>query len=383
MTSIVGDRGNDLGFLLPNPRGNLQWTAAHGEETTAMIVTLSPNAPASTANELITAAGSLGFAASYLPLDDGGGVMGIDGTLPADVLSLPGISTSRANHKPYMLVSREQRTASVVRVGGVPFGAGAPVIIAGPCVVEGRDQLIEAARVVKAAGASLLRGGAFKPRTSPYAFQGLGEEGLRHLAAAREATGLPVVTEVLEPDQVELVASYTDMLQIGARNMQNYPLLRRVGTVNKPVLLKRGFSSTVEEWLMAAEYVLAHGNPNVVLCERGIRGFDSAFRFNLDLNAVPLAKELTHLPVIVDPSHGTGRRSLVGRMSLAALAAGADGLIIEVHPEPDQALCDGSQTITPAELAAIHRRALALAEALSNDMQLVGTVLETELTAIA
>jgi 3-deoxy-7-phosphoheptulonate synthase len=332
-----------------------------------MIVTLSPDAPASTTAALLAAAGSLGLAARFLSYDDGGQVVGVDGSLPPDLLSLPGISDVRAKHRAYMLASREHRDSSVVRVGGVAIGGGQPVIMAGPCVVEGRDELIEAARAVKAAGAQILRGGAFKPRTSPYAFQGLGEEGLLHLAAAREVTGLPVVTEVLEPDQVELVAQHADMLQVGARNMQNYPLLRRVGAANKPVLLKRGFSATVEEWLMAAEYVLAHGNPNVVLCERGIRGFDPAFRFNLDLNAVPLAKELSHLPVIVDPSHGTGLRSLVGRMSLAALAAGADGLIVEVHPNPDQAKCDAAQTITPNELAAIHIRGLALAELFASD----------------
>jgi 3-deoxy-7-phosphoheptulonate synthase len=332
-----------------------------------MIVTLSPDAPASTAIELIAAAGSLGLAARLLTFDDGAGAVGIDGHLPADLLELPGVTDSCSKHKPYMLASREHRVPSVVRVGDVRIGDATPVFMAGPCVVEGRNELIEAARAVKAAGAMILRGGAFKPRTSPYAFQGLGEEGLGHLAAARDVTGLPVVTEVLEPDQVELVSQYADMLQIGARNMQNYPLLRRVGSANRPVLLKRGFSSTVEEWLMAAEYVLAHGNPNVVLCERGIRGFDSAFRFNLDLNAVPLAKELSHLPIIVDPSHGTGRRSLVARMSMAALAAGADGLIIEVHPDPDHALCDGAQTITPGELASIRRKGTALVNALASD----------------
>jgi 3-deoxy-7-phosphoheptulonate synthase len=332
-----------------------------------MIVTLSPDAPQSTVTELLTTAATLGLGARLQSYGDGHDVIGIDGALPGDLLTLPGIAEVRAKHKPYMLASSEHRSATVIRVGGVAIGDGAPVIIAGPCVVEGRDELIEAARAVKAMGATLLRGGAFKPRTSPYAFQGLGEEGLRHLAAAREATGLPVVTEVLEPDQVEMVAGYADMLQIGARNMQNYPLLRRVGSAGKPVLLKRGFSATVEEWLMAAEYVLAHGNPNVVLCERGIRGFDSAFRFNLDLNAVPLAKELTHLPVIVDPSHGTGRRSLVRRMSLAAIAAGADGLIVEVHPDPERALCDGAQTITPAELGAIHRQVHAVAATLAAD----------------
>ncbi|HEU0116783.1 MAG TPA: 3-deoxy-7-phosphoheptulonate synthase, partial [Thermomicrobiales bacterium] len=248
--------------------------------------------------------------------------------------------------------------------GDVRIGGGRPVTMAGPCVVEGRDQLIEAARAVKAAGADMLRGGAFKPRTSPYAFQGLGEEGLRCLAAARDATGLPVVTEVMEPDQVALVAAYSDMLQVGARNMANFPLLRKVGASDKPVLLKRGFSATIEEWLMSAEYILAAGNPNVVLCERGIRAFDPATRFTLDLTAVPLVKELSHLPIVVDPSHGTGRRSLVRAMALAGLAAGADGLIVEVHPSPDTAKCDGAQTIEPAELNRIIRQGRALLAAM-------------------
>ncbi len=332
-----------------------------------MIVTVTHDAPATTTATLLATAASSGLAARMLPDDRGGAVIGVDGNLPPDALTLPGIHAVHRDHKPYMLASKEHRTRSVVRVGGVAIGAGTPVLMAGPCVVEGRDEIIEAARAVKAAGADILRGGAFKPRTSPYAFQGLGEEGLRCLAAAREVTGLPVVTEVLEPDQIELVAEYADMLQVGARNMANFPLLRRVGKLHKPVLLKRGFSATVEEWLMSAEYILAGGNANVVLCERGIRGFDPAVRFNLDLSAVPLAKELSHLPVVVDPSHGTGRRSLVPRMALAGLAAGADGLIVEVHPDPERARCDASQTITPAELASIHRRGLALHAALAED----------------
>jgi 3-deoxy-7-phosphoheptulonate synthase len=264
--------------------------------------------------------------------------------------------------KPYRLAGRrdvDQRT--VVRVGEVEVGAGRPVAIAGPCAVESREQLLETAGAVRAAGADLLRGGAFKPRTSPYAFQGLGEEGLRILAEAREATGLPVVTEVLEPEQVALVASYADVLQVGARNMANFALLRRVGQTNRPVLLKRGMSATVEEWLMAAEYILDAGNPDVILCERGIRSFDPLLRFTLDLNAVPLVKELSHLPIIVDPSHGTGKRSLVRAMSLGAIAVGADGLIVEVHQDPDHALCDGAQSITPPELADIVAATRALA----------------------
>jgi 3-deoxy-7-phosphoheptulonate synthase len=245
-------------------------------------------------------------------------------------------------------------------VGDVAIGDGMPVTMAGPCVIEDRESLIENAQAVKAAGARILRGGAFKPRTSPYAFQGLGEEGLRHLAEAGHVTGMPVVTEVMEPEQVQLVAAYSDMLQIGSRNMANFPLLKKVGASDRPVLLKRGFSATIEEFLMSAEYILSHGNPNVVLCERGIRGFDNAFRFNLDLNAVPALKERSHLPVVVDPSHGTGHRSLVPRMAMAGIAAGADGLIVEVHPEPDSAMCDGPQTITPATLAQIQQGMEAL-----------------------
>ena len=276
-------------------------------------------------------------------------------------------STGRvAPEKPYRLAARRdplQRT--VVRVGEAAIGGGAPVIIAGPCAVEGREQLLAAARAVRESGAQLLRGGAYKPRTSPYAFQGLGEEGLRILAEAREATGLPVVTEVLEPEQVDLVAAYADVLQIGTRNMANFALLRRAGQARRPVLLKRGMSATVEEWLMAAEYILDAGNPDVILCESGIRSFDPVLRFTLDLNAVPLARELSHLPIVVDPSHGTGRRSLVRAMSLAALGAGADGLIVEMHPNPAEALCDGAQSVDPEELADIVRAGRALAHALA------------------
>ncbi len=267
---------------------------------------------------------------------------------------------------PYRLAARRdpgQRT--IVRVGGASFGGEEPTIIAGPCAVESRVQALEAARAVKAAGGQLLRGGAFKPRTSPYSFQGLGEAGLAILAEARDLTGLPVVTEALEPEQIPLVARYADMIQIGARNMANFALLRRAGRTDRPILLKRGMSATVEEWLMAAEYILAEGNPNVVLCERGIRSFDPLLRFTLDLNAVPLVRELSHLPIIVDPSHGTGRRSLVRQMSLAAIAAGADGLIIEMHPDRDAALCDGEQSITPDELTDIVTATRVVGAALS------------------
>jgi 3-deoxy-7-phosphoheptulonate synthase len=245
---------------------------------------------------------------------------------------------------------------TTIRVGDVLIGGSVPVIMAGPCTVEDEAQLLATAQAVKAAGAHLLRGGAYKPRTSPYSFHGLGEAGLRILARARAETGLPIVTEVMEPGLVGLVAEFADVLQIGARNMQNYPLLREVGRCGRPVMVKRGMAATVEDWLLAAEYVLAEGNPNVILCERGIRGFDPATRFVLDLAAVTLAKSLSHLPVIVDPSHGTGRRDLVEAMALAGIAAGADGLMIEVHLSPDDALCDGDQSIEPTALAAITAR---------------------------
>jgi 3-deoxy-7-phosphoheptulonate synthase len=241
-------------------------------------------------------------------------------------------------------------------------------VAAGPCSVESREQLLESARAVKASGASLLRGGAFKPRTSPYSFQGLGKEGLELLLEAKAATGLPIVTEVMAPEEVDLVASYADALQVGARNAQNFPLLRRVGETDKPVLLKRGLSMTIQEFLMAAEYVLAGGNPNVILCERGIRTFEPATRFTLDLNAVPVMKEETHLPVFVDPSHGTGHWRYVTPMALAGIAAGADGLIIEVHPRPAEALCDGPQALKPDTFQALMERLVKVAEAIGRDI---------------
>src|SRR5579884_1970167 len=264
---------------------------------------------------------------------------------------------------PYQLVSSAFKAGkSVVQVGDasrsqpVSIGGGAAaMVIAGPCAVESREQLLETAQAVKEAGAQILRGGAFKPRTSPYQFQGLGIEGLQLLAEARELTGLPVITEVMEPEMVEAVAEYADILQIGSRNMQNFPLLFATGRDRRrrPVLLKRGFAATIDEWLLAAEYIVAAGNPHVILCERGIRSFDTHTRNLLDLACIPLLRTLTHLPVIVDPSHGTGRRELVPTMSRAGIAAGADGLILEVHRDPNSALCDGRQSITPEQLQAI------------------------------
>ncbi len=244
-------------------------------------------------------------------------------------------------------VSRQhQPDDTVVQIASVFIGSGEPVIIAGPCAVESEEQIVETALAVKEAGAHLLRGGAFKPRTSPYDFQGLGAKGLELLARAKEATGLGIVTEVLDPADVPLVAEYADMLQIGSRNMYNYPLLRAVGQQEKPVLLKRGMSATLYEFLMSAEYILAEGNPNVVLCERGIRGFSDFTRNTLDLSIVPAVKQYSHLPIVVDPSHGTGRPEYIEPMSLAALAAGADGIMVEVHPRPHRALSDADQALT-------------------------------------
>jgi len=248
------------------------------------------------------------------------------------------------------LVSRSSRPeGTIVDVNGIKIGGKEIVIMAGPCAVESEVQLAETAKSVRAGGASILRGGAFKPRTSPYSFQGLGKEGLQMLERAREKTGLSVVSEVMDTRQVETVSRYADMLQIGSRNMQNFPLLKEAGRTSKPILLKRGMMATIDEYLHAAEYVLSQGNTQVVLCERGIRTFESSTRYTLDLNAIPVIKQRTHLPVIVDPSHGTGIRSLVPTMARASIAAGADGLLMEVHYRPEEALCDGSQSLYPEE----------------------------------
>jgi 3-deoxy-7-phosphoheptulonate synthase len=258
----------------------------------------------------------------------------------------PGVDNVVAIAQPFKLVSRQTRPEpSVVDVGGVKIGGEEVVVIAGPCSVESRDQLVETAQAVKNAGASMLRGGAYKPRTSPYEFQGLGIEALKILLEAREITGLPVVTEVMSTEDVDLICEYADMLQVGARNMQNFALLRRLSTINKPVLLKRGPSATVKEWLLAAEYLLSGGNNQVVLCERGIKTFETATRNTIDLAAIALAKELSHLPVIADPSHGTGKPSLIGPVSRAAIGVGADGIIVEVHRCPERALSDGAQSL--------------------------------------
>ena len=262
----------------------------------------------------------------------------------------PGVESVMPILKPFKLASKEMRKEkTLVKVGKNVIGSAQFVVMAGPCSVETREQILKSAEIVKAAGAQMLRGGAFKPRTSPYSFQGLEEEGLRLLAEAREKTGLPFITEVITPTDVSLVAEYADMLQIGARNMQNFALLKEVGKIRKPVLLKRGMSNTLKELLMSAEYIMSQGNYNVVLCERGIRTFEDYTRNTCDLSAVPALKEMSHLPVIVDPSHGTGVRSLITPLSKAAVAVGADGLIIEVHPKPEEAYSDGAQSLMPKQ----------------------------------
>lgn len=270
------------------------------------------------------------------------------------LISLEGVESVIPILKPFKLASREfHRDPTVIQVGKVRIGNGGFALIAGPCSVESEAQILEAARQVHLAGANLLRGGAFKPRTSPYSFQGLEHEGLKLLAKARHETGLPIVTEILSPEDVELVAEYADMLQVGARNMQNFSLLKKLGKIQHPILLKRGMMCTVKETLMCAEYILSAGNGQVILCERGIRTFEDATRNTLDLSAVALLKELSHLPIIVDPTHGTGVKQLILPMCKAAIAAGTDGLMVEVHPRPDEALSDGSQALIPEEFRQI------------------------------
>lgn len=266
--------------------------------------------------------------------------------------------------KPFKLAGRDFKpTDTRFPIGDHVVGGDGLILMAGPCSVESRSQIIETAYAVKEAGAHVLRGGAYKPRTSPYSFQGLGEEGLRYLAEAREETGLPIVTEVMEPDLVPLVSEYADILQVGARNMQNYALLHAVGESQQPVLLKRGMSSLMEEWLMCAEYILSHGNTRVMLCERGIRTFETYTRNTFDINAIPVVKQMSHLPIIADPSHATGKWEYVAAAAKASVAAGADGLIIEVHPRPEQALSDGGQSLKPERYAQLVRELAAVAEA--------------------
>lgn len=282
---------------------------------------------------------------------------------------LPGVEEVIPVSKPYKLASREFHPPdTTIDIGGITIGGKEIVVMAGPCAIESEKQLIETARAVKAAGATILRGGAYKPSTSPYHFRGLGKTGLELLAQARKETGLPVVTEVMSPEEVELVAKYADILQIGARNMQNFNLLVEAGKVNKPVMLKRGLSATIQEWLLAAEYILAQGNNQLMLCERGIRTFETYTRNTFDLSAIPIIEKVSHLPVIADPSHGTGKWYLVTPMALAAVAAGADGIMVEVHPDPDSALKDGAQSLTFENFRQLMARLEKIAEAVGRPL---------------
>ena len=316
-----------------------------------MLIVMNHKAGPKQIDTVIKTVEALGLNAAPIPGSERTaiGVLGNKGYVDdSTIRDLPGVQEVIHVSKPYKLVSRDFHPKNtIVRVGPVEVGEGRrPVVVAGPCAVESEEQIMKTARAVKKAGADMLRGGAFKPRTGPHTFQGLREEGLKLLHQAGQATGLPIVTEVMSPDNVGLVAEYADLLQVGARNMQNFDLLRELGKIRKPILLKRGMSATLEEFLAAAEYILAEGNHQVILCERGIRTFETATRNTLDLAIVPLIKELSHLPVMVDPSHATGKRSLVPPMTKAAIVGGAHGVLVEVHPEPEKALSDGAQSLT-------------------------------------
>jgi len=316
-----------------------------------MLIVMSHNATQAEIDAVTQAIREMGYTAAPIPGSERTaiGVLGNQGYVDdSTIRDLPGVVQVIHVSKPYKLVSRDFHPEdTIVDVAGVRVGQSCrPVVVAGPCAVESEEQIMKTAQFVKKAGADMLRGGAFKPRTGPHTFQGMREEGLKLLAKAGKESGLPVVTEVMSPDNVGLVAEYADLLQIGARNMQNFDLLREVGKISKPVLLKRGMSATIEEFLAAAEYILAEGNEKVILCERGIRTYETATRNTLDLAVVPLIKEMSHLPIMVDPSHATGKRSLVPPMTLAALVSGAHGVLVEVHPEPEKALSDGPQSLT-------------------------------------
>jgi 3-deoxy-7-phosphoheptulonate synthase len=339
-----------------------------------MLVVMSHGAPEEDIRRVIRTIEEMGYEARPIPgaQRTAIGLIGNDGRVDSSRLeSLASVLQVIHVSQPYKQVSREWKAENTVieLPNGTRIGGTEIVLIAGPCSVESETQILTTARLVKEAGATVLRGGAFKPRTSPYAFQGLGVKGLQLLAKARAETGLAVVTEALEPDTVEAVAEYADIVQIGARNMQNYPLLRKAGKCGKPVLIKRGLSATIKELLLSAEYVLAEGNADVILCERGIRSFDDQTRNLLDLTAIPVVQALSHLPIIADPSHGTGVRAKVTPMARAAVAAGADGLMLEVHPDPDRALSDGGQSLYPPQFDSLVQEVTAIAEAIGRSIQ--------------
>ncbi|HEY9724701.1 MAG TPA: 3-deoxy-7-phosphoheptulonate synthase [Oscillatoriaceae cyanobacterium] len=337
-----------------------------------MLILMHPHVEPAQIEAVCARIASLGLEARPMPSAHrmAIGILGNQGPLdPAPFIDMAGVADAIAVTAPYKLVSREfQSEDTRIRLfNGTVIGEGV-CMMAGPCGVESREQLFETAERVAAAGATVLRGGAFKPRTSPYAFQGMGEDGLKLLAEARERYGLAIVTEAIDHESLELVERYADIIQLGARNMQNFALLKRAGRSRKPVLLKRGPAATIKEWLLAAEYILAEGNPQVILCERGIRSYDDATRNTLDVVAIPLVKRLSHLPVIADPSHATGKRHLVGPASLSAVAAGADGLIVEVHRNPEQALSDGGQSLYPEQFEALMGSVRQVATALGRSV---------------
>jgi 3-deoxy-7-phosphoheptulonate synthase len=334
-----------------------------------MLIVMSHHASAAEVDRVIEVIREMGYDARPIPGKQRTaiGLIGNDGKVDGSRLEgLAGVLQVIHVTQPYKQVSREWRTEPTIiqLANGTRIGGDEVVLMAGPCSVESADQITSIAHQLRGAGATVLRGGAFKPRTSPYAFQGLGVAGLKMLAKAREETGLAIVTEALEPDMVEVVAEYADIIQIGARNMQNYPLLRRAGKTGKPILLKRGLAATIKELLLSAEYILAEGNEQVILCERGVRGFDDQTRNLLDLTAIPVVHSLSHLPIIADPSHGTGIRSMVTPMARAAIAAGADGLMIEVHPNPDLARSDGAQSLWPEQFIELVQQVAQIAEAI-------------------
>ncbi len=334
-----------------------------------MLIVMQVDASAEQVRRVCAVIEELGYEARPMPGRQRTtvGLVGNDGRVDGSRLeALPGVSEVIHVSKPYKQVSKEWRAEpTVVTIApGLTVGGNAVVVMAGPCSVESESQIMAAAQAVKQHGATVLRAGAFKPRSSPYSFQGLGLEGLKLLARAREATGLRIVTEAMDPEGADLVAEYADIIQVGARNMQNYSLLKKVGKLRKPVLLKRGLSATIQELLLSAEYILAEGNPDVILCERGVRGFDSATRNLLDLSAIPVVKSVSHLPIVADPSHGVGHRDMVTPMARAAVAAGADGLLVEVHPTPDRALSDGAQSLYPEQFARMMQETRLIAEAI-------------------
>ena len=338
-----------------------------------MLVVMQSGATADQIDRVVQAIEEMGYAARPMPGEQRTtvGLVGNDGRVDGSrIEALPGVAEIIHVTKPYKQVSREwhPQNTVVTIAPGVSFGGSAVHVIAGPCSVESEVQIVSAARAVKAAGASALRGGAFKPRSSPYSFQGLGKEGLKLLASARKETGLPIVTEALDEEGAHLVAEHADCIQIGARNMQNYSLLRAVGRLKKPVLLKRGMAATITDLLLSAEYILAEGNDQVILCERGIRSFDQSARNLFDLTAIPIVQRLSHLPIIGDPSHGTGLRDKVTPMGRAAIAAGADGLMVEVHPNPDRALSDGAQSLYPDQFSTLMAELRPIADAIGRSL---------------